>query len=90
VPRRGLIEELLPVLSWYWYSDEESKLPGHRRARCHDDQRTLTVSHGSSEIPDRHRCIGRSRRVDDARSSKLVLYDDLGQRLATLRQQLRN
>jgi hypothetical protein len=46
---------------------------GHTRARCHDDQRTLTVSHGSSEAADRHRCIGMSRRVDDARSSNLVL-----------------
>jgi hypothetical protein len=46
---------------------------GHRRARCHDDQRTLTASHGSSDVHDQHRRTGTSRHVEDDRSSKLVI-----------------
>lgn len=55
-----------------WLSRRRIGVVGHKRARCRD-QRTLTVSHGSLEAPDRCRCIGRSRWVADARSSRLGL-----------------
>ncbi len=50
----------------------EESAAGHRRARCHDDERALTVSHGSSDVPDQDRRTGTSSQVDDDRSSKLV------------------
>ena len=47
--------------------------PGHRRARCREDERTLRVNHGCSSDRDQHIRISRSGQRHDNRSSKLVI-----------------
>ena len=46
---------------------------GHARARFHDNQRALTVNHGSSHVRGQRIHTSKSSQVDHYRSSKLVI-----------------